>query len=325
MERVIRVPEWAVRFADDFTGIERFERPVDPATEPTITVTLPSDAYYEYGFFDAEGNLRADPNAEEAADNPWYPSLSAITGPDWQPGELVGLDPASATGSTDREHVPSAALGQDRRIIVYTPAGYETTPLPTVYVQDGVAFFRIAKLHAVYEALLAQGRVQPARLVLIEPGDRPAEYGYNDNYVTFMTEELPRWLRDQYDVHPDAYYLGASLGGLASVLSALANPTNAKGLATLSGAFLGTPTNREFYATEESWLLENAQDILPKLPKWFLQTGKLEWLYDVNKQLARQLATLGLPHKYVAKSAGHNWGNWSHSLAPALEFLLSRQ
>lgn len=325
MEREIRVPEWAVRFADDFTGIDRFERPVNPTTEPVITVTLPSDAYYEYGFFDAGGNLRADPNAEEAADNPWYPNLSAITGPDWKPGELVELDPASATGHTDRERVPSAAMGQDRRLIVYTPAGYETAPLPTLYVQDGVAFYRIAKLHAVLEALLAAKRVQPARLVLVEPGDRPAEYGYNDAYVEFMVAELPRWLNEQYDTHPNAYYMGASLGGLASVLSALANPTNAKGLATFSGAFLGTSESREFYHTTDSWLLDNAQEVLPKLPKWFLQTGKLEWLYDVNKQVARQLATLGLPHKYVAKSAGHNWGNWCHSLAPALEFLLSRQ
>lgn len=322
MEREIRVPEWAVRFADDFTGIDRFERPVDPATEPIITVTLPNDAYYEYGFFDESGTLRADPNASEAANNPWYPNLSAITGPEWKAGEFVSLDPASATGITDRERVPSAVLGEGRRIMVYTPAGYETAPLPTLYVQDGVAFYRIAKLHAVLEALLAEKRVQPARLVFIEPGDRPAEYGYNDQYVQFMAEELPRWLQQQYDVHPNAYYMGASLGGLASLLSVLANTANAKGLATFSGAFLGTPEHREFYRTNESWLLEHAHDVLPKLPKWFLQTGKLEWLYEVNKALARELATLGLPHKYVARSAGHNWGNWCHSLAPALEFLL---
>lgn len=324
MERTIHVPEWAVRFADDFTGLERFARPINPAEEPTIHVQLPDDAYYEYGFFDAEDKLRGDPEAEEAAKNPWFPGISAITGPAFKPGEFSAVNPDIATGSTERARVSSDLFPEERRVIVYTPAGYENAALPTVYVQDGVAFYRIGKLPAMMEALLAQQRIEPARLVFIEPGDRPVEYGYNEAYTEFVTGELPLWLRDEYDVQPGAYYVGASLGGLASVLAAAENSTNALGLATFSGAFLGTPENREFYKTDDSWLLEEIDNVLPKLPKWYLQTGKLEWLYDVNKNIARQVATAGHEHKYVARSAGHNWGNWLHSVAPALEYLLSR-
>lgn len=323
MKRRILVPDWAVRFADDFTGIDRFDRPINPEEEPTVTVDLPDDAYYEYGFFDADGKLRGDPEADEDAKNPWYPGLSVIRGPQWEPGEFSEIDPSAASGTVDRERIVSHNFEKERRLIVYTPEGYETAALPTVYVQDGVAFFRIGKLHAIYAALLREKRVQPARLVFIEPFDRADEYGYSDDYVDFVTEELPRWVFNEFDAHPDAYYVGASLGGLASMLSAIENPANAKGLATFSGAFLGTPAHKEFYKTDDSWLLNNMQDVVQRVPKWFLHTGKLEWLYEVNKEIATGLDKAGAAHRYVESSAGHNWGNWLHVLAPALEYLLS--
>jgi enterochelin esterase family protein len=323
MEITITPPAFARALISDGTDMHRSPRPLDGSGKP-ITLTLPDDVWFEYAFLDGEGKAHADPANPLRADNPWYPEVSAVRGP---AHAFDALYQQAATepehGRLDRQRIESAVLDQTRRITLYTPAGMEDRPLPAILVQDGQAFLRVGHLARVLDALLAAGQVRPVRLVFIDPVDRNVDYLFNDAYGEFITAELLPALGELTPGVTDLDLLGASLGGLASATLALARPELYAGVATLSGAFLGTPANPDPYGSRESWLLERIRSASSLPARWFVATGTLEWLTEINREAAAALRERGVQLHYEERSAGHNWTNWRGLLGDALRHLLA--
>lgn len=322
MKLRLTVPEWATHVVSDLTDMDRNPHPVDAEKVVSFTLTLPDDVYFEYAFLDADKKMRADPEREERADNPWYEGMSAVTGPDYRPDRYAAPEEVP-TGETRRLRLESRALSQTRRVSVYTPKGYEKEALPTVYVQDGVAFYRYAKLHLVLENLLRDKLVRPAHLVFLEPIDRTKEYGFNEAYRQFILREALPEVERTVAVTGERIALGASMGGLVSVLLALGAPETFASVATFSGAFLGTPDVKSFYTNQGSWVLDELRkrDRLPM--RFYAEVGRLEWLTQVNREVARTLSDKGYDHRFVERSAGHNWTSWKNGFREALTFVLS--
>lgn len=323
MELTLQPPPWATLLLSDFTDMQRNPLRLTEQNRRLLTYQLPDDAYFEYAFADAEGQVKADPNNPQRAPTLWLPEASALAGPAYRPDALALPDPALATGTTDRLRMESQALqGQVRRATIYTPAGYEGRRLPMLLMQDGVAFFRFARFHLAAEALLRKGEIRPARFVFVEPVDREHEYGFLPAYRDFLTAELLPRLDDDYNFTGEKIWVGASLGGLLSATVALLRPELVQALATFSGAFLGKPGSGEFYDTQDSWLLQRLQAGAPLPPRWYLEVGTLEWLEGVNRQVAAELAQRGAQHQLTVRHAGHNWTSWRNGMAQALRYLL---
>jgi enterochelin esterase family protein len=269
--------------------------------------------------------MRADPERSERADNPWYKEVSAVYGPDYRPDPYAEPEPLPETfsvGETKRLRITSRHLHQTRRVSLYTPKGYEGEPLPVVYVQDGVAFYRYAKLHLVLERLLQDGLARPAHLAFIEPTDRTLEYGFNGAYRKFVLEEALPEVEGAVSVTGERIALGASLGALVSVLLALDAPELFRTVVTFSGAFVGTPDEKDFYASKESWALDTLKT-RERLPlRFYTEVGTLEWLTTVNRELAGVLEDKGYEHVYHERNAGHNWTSWKNGFQGALRFAL---
>lgn len=117
--------------------------------------------------------------------------------------------------------------------------------------------------------------------------------------------------------------MGASLGGLVSAVLAWEHPELFGTVVAQSGAFLGTPEGPDHYRSEASWLLERVRAEAPKPIRWHLDCGTLEWLLEVNRELAAALDDKGYEVQYRERPAGHNWVNWRNGLAAALRFALS--
>ncbi len=317
-----RVPPWAVQILSDFTDMDRNPHPVDASKVGRFTLELPDDAYFEYAFRDAAGELHPDPDNPERADSPWFPQASAVFGPDYRAHPLASSDPTLERGTLTRHRLVSAAMGQLRRVSVYTP-GTGTGPLPLVIVQDGTTFLRLARLHLVLEALLEAGEVRPAHFAFVEPVDRTAEYGFDPNYRAFVSDELLPFLAAQHALSEERILWGASLGGLFSITFALHHPELADTVVTQSGAFLGTPTSRDFYREERSWVLEQLQDRPLQPFRIYGDVGTLEWLTGINRRVRDAVAAKGYRHVYAERNAGHNWVNWRNGLADALRFALA--
>ena len=325
----VKAPEWAQGLASDLTDMDRAPRPVAPGE--VVEHDLPDDVYFEYAFIDAEGKLRPDPAAPGRAKSVWYGEVSCVTGPAYRADELADPPADLATGRSDRLRLASAALGQERRVTVYTPSTVaDDEPTPLAVVQDGVAFQRVGGLHLVLEALLRRGEAQPARLAFIEPVDRLKEYAFSEPYARFVEEELQPELESRFPLSARRLWVGASLGALASATLALrraeCDPAAAAGDAVLalSGAFLGTPEEFDPYRSRSSWLVERLRDrSVPVAGAWCLHVGTLEWLHEVGREAAAALRDRGVDVLYTESSAGHNWRNWKDALPGALRWVLA--
>ena len=136
-----------------------------------------------------------------------------------------------------------------------------------------MALYRYAKLHLVLETLLRDALVRPAHLVFLEPINRTQEYGFNEAYRKFVLGEALPEVERTVPVTDERIALGASLGGLVSVLLALDAPELFRTVVTFSGAFLGTPDDRDFYTSKTSWVLDELRR-RERLPPASLHRGR---------------------------------------------------
>lgn len=318
MNVTVAIPSWAKFIVSDFTDMDRNPQPV---TEPRISFELPDDAYFEYAFLDAEGVRKPDPENPIKADNPWFPNSSAVLAPNYKP-DVYANPTVKAEGRVLRPRVESKYLQQTRRMIVYTPKGFENQALPVIYVQDGIAYYRIAKLAEVLEHLLQKSLIRPAHFVFIEPIDRHVEYRFNPAYRAFMIDELLPLIDKELQTASERIAMGASLGGLMSATLALEHPDLFQTVVAQSGAFIGSPEELDFYKGKSSWVLENLQ-LRERLPiRWYTETGTIEWLKDINRKVHDVLLQKNYDHVYAERNAGHNWTNWRNGLGNALKFAL---
>lgn len=315
------IPDWATHIVSDFTDMERDPYKVDSSKVGKFSLDLPDDVYFEYAFLDEDGAMRPDPHNATRATNPWYPGISAILGPHYTPDPYANPS-VEAQGRVLRERIDSTALAQTRRVLLYTPKGFEGEPLPTVYVQDGTAYYRIARLADVLETLLQEGAARPAHLVFVEPADRAEEYRFNPAYRTFVSDELASFVDAKLATTDERVVMGASLGGLVSATLGLERPDLFRTVVAQSGAFLGSPDELDFYRGTTSWLLEQLTS-RPKLDlRWYTDVGTIEWLTSVNHRVHEALLDKGYDHVFETRNAGHNWTNWRNGLGGALRFAL---
>lgn len=307
----------------DHTDMDRAPLQLQDGHAGGIPVSLTDDAYFEYVWRDSAGRLFTDPANPDSNHSVWFRRVSVLKGPEYRPHPVALLSGSRAKpeGTMRRERFQSEALGQLRRVNSYTPAGFEQRELPTVLVQDGTAFNRLGLLPQALDVLIEQG-LPPARLVLLEPVDRSREYSFSSAYREFIVRELLPALPELAGEVSEVHLLGASLGGLASATLALEAPGQFKGVASLSGAFLGSPADPDPYASSDEWVLERvrAGEHLPG--RWFIGTGSIEWLHGANRRLAGALAEREVQLNFLERSAGHNWPNWRDMIPAALSQLL---
>lgn len=323
MEIVLTPPPFARQLLSDFTDMDRNPQQLRPEDAAGIPIRLPDDAWFEYAWRDADGVLHTDPDNPYSVRNVWYGQVSVLEGPAWQTERAVRLSRGvEEKGVLERHRIASDALGGQRRVNVYTPPGHGGE-LPAILVQDGTAFHRIGGITRLLDLMISEGTLPPARLVLLEPVDREAEYLYNPAWLHFMLGEVLPLLDEIAPPAGPPLLMGASLGGLASAWLALAAPGRFAGVASFSGAFLGGPDDRDVYTGESSWLLEQLAAGASVPPRWFIGTGTLEWLTDVNRRVAAALPAAAADTELMTVSAGHNWTAWRNMLAAALKRMLT--
>jgi len=153
-----------------------------------------------------------------------------------------GYGNAGAPG-TARLTIKSSVLGEDRVILVRTPAGYDTNnqSYPVLYMTDGDA--HIGHTASTVEFLARNGRMSEAIVVGIPNTDRtrdlsptkPAAKGATggpqfptaggaDNFLKFIETELIPEIEKRYRVRPYRILAGHSLGGLFAIHAMTARP-----------------------------------------------------------------------------------------------------
>jgi predicted alpha/beta superfamily hydrolase len=139
--------------------------------------------------------------------------------------------------------IKSTVLGEDRRIIVRTPANYETNKVtyPVMYMTDGDA--HIAHTSGSIDFLARNGRMSELILVGIPNTDRTRDLspskpsttgatgapqfptaGGADKFLQFIETELIPEINKRYRVTPYKILAGHSLGGMFTVHTMVTKP-----------------------------------------------------------------------------------------------------
>jgi len=189
----------------------------------------------------------------------------------------------------------SPELGNTRRIRVYLPRGYDSSPLlryPVLYAHDGQNVFHGGNfdgLHAdtTIDNLAAQGIIPHTIVVAMDfTLDRFGEYappgktvlgytGKGDLYAQFVAETVAPFIDGTYRTLADRDHRivsGPSMGGVISSYMAYERPDFAKRYIVISPAWYETPSMFSRFtmtpASDVIMWIDNGNDGDPLLPSW---------------------------------------------------------
>jgi predicted alpha/beta superfamily hydrolase len=163
--------------------------------------------------------------------------------------------------------IPSTILGKPRRIHIYVPPSYESSPkqrYPVLYVHDGQNAFSTAGTGAAFgwgpwdfdktaDRLIAEKKIEEIIMVAVDcSNERYKEYrgpaGWTktndspqyDRYERFLIEELKPKIDREYRTKKaakDTGTVGSSMGGIVSLALGWNHPEIFGKIASVSGAF----------------------------------------------------------------------------------------
>jgi len=240
-------------------------------------------------------------------------------------------------GTVSKVWYDSAVAGFDRRMTVYTPAGYEQNPkakYPVLYVLHGIggdedAWQDQGRACQILDNLIAAGQAKPM-IVVFTNGNISEEAAPLENSTgyTVATMGLPKTMEGTFETsfpeivkYIDANYrtiakkqsraiCGLSMGGFHTLYISLNYP-DLFGYSGMFSAAIGTGSeqrgNQAIYG-----------DIDTKLATYFSKKPNLLWigignadfLYKSNTDFRAKLDAAGYPYEYMETDGGHVWKNW---------------
>lgn len=291
----------------------------------TYTHDFPRDAYIEYGFFYAY-------DIDERVPDPYNPrviwnGVDAVNHyaamPDYQQTDLIRRG-AGVTRGKVSEHWFETRFGWDthRKLYLYHPPTDEPTPL--VVVWDGGDYLRRGYLNIIVDNLIAQKRIRPVALAMIDNGQRTRylEYMQNEAVVWTAAEGLIPFAAEHLNLIDAAEQpgihgvLGSSMGGLISLYTSLRCPTVFGRIVCQSGAFWSDQ------ADFDDMLIVNLikNNPVPPINIW-QDCGTIEWLITGNRWMHDLLTGRGYNVTYREYNGGHNHTMWMDNTWRGLELL----
>ncbi len=250
-------------------------------------------------------------------------------------------------GDVHKVWYPSPTLKMQRRMTVYTPAGYDQgKDYPVMYLLHGAggdedAWTTLGRASQILDNLIAAGKVKPMVVVMTNgnpncqaaPGEWsagmyiPSFTGYQGaKAVTTMDESFPDvmdYVESHYKVAKDKAHraiCGLSMGGGHSFDISRRFPDKFDYVGLFSaGLRVGTDNYQsDFYAdlkknTQAQQQLAKIFD--GKIKLYWIGMGKTDFLYKSSADLRRYFDEKNYPYTYMETEGGHIWRNWRIYLA----------
>jgi enterochelin esterase-like enzyme len=237
-------------------------------------------------------------------------------------------------GKVDWHRLKSAVLGNERRIWVYTPPGYEAAgrPYPMHLAFDGASSLTVTPIHRILENLQADGRVRPMIAVFIDnptPASRFEDLQCSEPFARFIETELIPWVREHYAVSHDpaeGYVTGVSLGGLSALWIGLRLP-HLFGVIISQSASLwwgpGYDRQKAFRSQQYTpgWLIDEYERAPKRSLRVWQEVGLMEpddRMVEPNRRMKAVLEAKGYDVTYSENAGGHDYAIWRGTMAEAL-------
>lgn len=255
-------------------------------------------------------------------------------------------------GSLHSVWYPSEFNGSERRMTVYTPAGYEKSAnrYPVLYLLHGMggdetSWVTLGRAVQILDNLIAQGKARPM-IVVMPNGNmaRDAAPGHSPLGFEYPQFNLPHTMDGEFEKHfpeimdyvnrtfrtiPDKWHTavaGLSMGGFHSMSLSREYPERFGYVGLFSAAMdssrIGRTGGDAAYYTDMD--KKFARQFGNKPPFYWIAIGKEDFLYGANKDFRAYLDRAGYKYKYTESAGGHEWTNWRSYLTQFLPQLFRR-
>lgn len=230
-------------------------------------------------------------------------------------------------GDVSSETLASALLGNERRVFLYRPPGYDPAEAyPLVLCFDGQAYTddTYVPLPTVLDNLLAEGAIPPVVAVLpasLDNETRHRELALDEPFLAFLVEELLPWAQARLSFAGDparTVVAGSSLGGLTAVFCGVRRPDRFGLILSQSGAFQLGALPAELAASGRL-PLRFALDVGAYET---VQYGRYPALLHLSVHLRDVLVAKGYPVAFLEHPGGHDYLWWRETIAEGLIALL---
>lgn len=237
-------------------------------------------------------------------------------------------------GSVTRRWYSSPGNDMERRITIYTPAGYETgnEKYPVLYLLHGMggdeeAWMALGRTSQILDNLIAQGKAKPMIVVMTNgnvaqeaaPGESSLGF-YKPSFMLPHTmdgkmeetfKDVIRFVEDSYRVVSDKSgraIAGLSMGGFHSLHISRYYPDTFDYIGLFSPAIkprsdVDSPVYKDIDTT-----LETQKKNGVKL--YWIAIGKTDFLYKDVTDYRAKLDSLKFKYTYHESEGGHTWSNW---------------
>ena len=238
-------------------------------------------------------------------------------------------------GTVSKVWYDSPSLGINRRMTVYTPAGYETSGkrYPVFYLLHGMggdenAWSELGRATQILDNLIAKGKAEPM-IVVMTNGNAAMEAAPGESSLGWEqqpTFQLPKTMEGSFETHfPEVVKFveknyrtkkgkahraiaGLSMGGFHSLHISKQYPDMFDYVGLFSAATMpGKAEDSPVYADLERKL---AVQFGKKPSLYWIAIGKDDFLYPMNEEFRRLLDKEGYPYEYLENEGGHVWRNW---------------
>lgn len=287
-------------------------------------LTLPSDAYVEY-LYQLDGERTLDPLNSRTVLSGIQETFNYVQMPDHILSPFAVPRRAVKHGRITRHMLYEnlQLVGGKRRVYLYQPPVDQ--PVPLVVVFDGQDYFRRAKLNVIVDNLIAEQRIQPLALAMVENGRKARflEYMCNEGTSELMAVDVVALARQHLNLidiqaHPGVYgIMGASMGGMMSLFTAVRFPHVFGRVISQSGAFE--------MMRKETVLFDLIRCGPPPDVRVWMDVGLYEWLHPANMRMHNLLRAQGWQVDYREYSGGHNYTCWRDDVALGLQSMFSAE
>lgn len=248
-------------------------------------------------------------------------------------------------GTVSRLWYPSPSLGCERRMTIYTPAGYEESNkrYPVLYLLHGMggdeeAWLGLGRAAQILDNLIAQGKAQP--MIVVFPNgntDLQSAPGESKEGLYKPTTKLPRTMDGSFEEsfseiidYVDRHYrtqrkaegravAGLSMGGFHAMHISRLYPKSFDYVGLFSSA-VGREPRPDIPAYQEIPATLRVQMAHQPALYW-IACGNSDFLWEENLSYRAQLDEMGFPYTFYESEGGHSWKNWRHYLTLFLPML----
>jgi enterochelin esterase family protein len=236
----------------------------------------------------------------------------------------------------------SSTLGEQRRMHVYTPPGYDqaTQKYPVLYLLHGggdedSGWSTVGRAGFILDNLIAARKARPMLVVMpngslprpanLTPGTRPtpAEMAaFQDRFTNELLRDVVPHVEKNFRVLAGPAHralAGLSMGGGQTTRVLTTRPGQFAYLAIWSaGLFGGDPAE---YEKQNEAFFQNAEKVNKVVRLLSVSVGDKDFALAGSKALAELFAKHAIKHELKISGGGHTWINWRqylHELAPRL-------